>query len=350
VDDVPVTLSPVQQEVVDQIGARRETWPEFPAELRYELRGELEKGLADHVARLNSDRSIWANKHAITAVHGCEKRFLADREFPGWSVPLARGTVVHKAIEFSINWRGTPIPADLVDEAISSLEFGEQNISEFIQELSDADRAQLRSDAVDLVTKFDECWPDLKKRWRPVTESKIRVELFDGMVVMQGKIDLTLGRAEGLKAGKVLVDLKSGKFQQQHMHDLRHYAMIEAVRIGVPPRRIASYYLDQGRFHSEDVRPLVFGRAASRRWGQENDRTRARRVQSSNRNRTGLQVVPGPRHLRARSSKPARVRRPPRGPPVEICAGKSTCGVDFPVQIRGRARFGAHETERCAPL
>ena len=246
-------LSPVQQEVVEQIGAKRETWPEFPAELRAELRGELEKGIAEHVAMLGPDRQIWANKHAISTVHGCEKRFLADREFPGWSVPLARGTVIHKAIEFSINWPSVAIPADLVDEALSSLEFGEQNIATFLQELNDADRAQLRSDAVDMVTKFDECWPRLKKQWRPVTESKVRLDLFDGKVTMQGKIDLTLGRAEGNKAGKVLIDLKSGKFQPGHMHDLRYYALIEAVRIGVPPRRIASYYLDQGRFHPEDV-------------------------------------------------------------------------------------------------
>jgi CRISPR/Cas system-associated exonuclease Cas4 (RecB family) len=246
-------LSPVQQEVVEQIGAVRESWPEFPAELRYELRGELERGVADHVKMLGDGVSIWANKHAITSVHGCEKKFLADREFPGWSVPLARGSVVHKAIELSINWRGTPIPADLVDESMASLEHSDQNISAFLQELPDADRAQLRSDSVDLVTKFDECWPDLKKQWRPVTEAKIRMELFEGRVVLQGKIDLTLGRAEGLRAGKVLVDLKSGKFQPGHMHDLRYYAMIETVRIGVPPRRIASYYLDQGRFHSEDV-------------------------------------------------------------------------------------------------
>jgi hypothetical protein len=257
-------LSPVQHEVVAQIGALRESWPEFPAELRGELRGELERGVADHVKRLGDGVSIWANKHAITSVHGCEKKFLADREFPGWSVPLARGSVVHKAIELSINWRGTPIPADLVDESMASLEYSEQNISGFLQELPDADRAQLRSDSVDLVTKFDECWPDLKKQWRPVTESKIRMELFDGVVVLQGKIDLTLGRAEGLRAGKVLVDLKSGKFQPGHMHDLRYYAMIETVRIGVPPRRIASYYLDQGRFHSEDVTEEMLFSSAQR--------------------------------------------------------------------------------------
>ena len=257
-------LSPVQQEVVEQIGAKRETWPEFPAELRAELRGELEKGTADHVARLGPDRQIWANKHAIATVHGCEKKFLADREFPGWSVPLAKGTVIHKAIELSINWPGVAIPADLVDEAMSSLEFSEQNIAGFLQELKEADRAQLHSDAVDMVTKFDECWPRLKKQWRPVTESKVRLDLFDGKVTLQGKIDLTLGRAEGNKAGKVLIDLKSGKFQPAHMHDLRYYALIEAVRIGVPPRRIASYYLDQGRFHPEDVTEDMLFSAAQR--------------------------------------------------------------------------------------
>ena len=245
--------SPVQREVLEQIGGKRETWPEFTAELRGELRGEIENGIAEHVAMLGPDRQIWANKHAVAQVHGCEKRYLADREFPGWSVPLARGTVVHKAVEFSINWPSVPIPGDLVDEAMSSLEFGEQNIAGFLQDMSDAERAQLRSDAIDLVTKFDECWPRLKKQWRPVTESKVRLDLFDGKVVLQGKIDLTLGRAEGGKAGKVLIDLKTGAFRPEHMADLRYYAMIETCRIGIPPRRIASYYLDQGRFHPEDV-------------------------------------------------------------------------------------------------
>ena len=55
-------LSPVQQEVLEQIGAVRESWPEFPAELRYELRGELEKGTAEHVQLLGDDVSIWGEQ------------------------------------------------------------------------------------------------------------------------------------------------------------------------------------------------------------------------------------------------------------------------------------------------
>ena len=48
------------------------------------------------------------------------------------------------------------------------------------------------------------------------------------------------------------------------MQDLRYYAVIEACRIGVPPRRVASYYLDQGRFHPEDVTEDLLFSAAQR--------------------------------------------------------------------------------------
>lgn len=258
------SLTPVQQDVVDQLGATFEERPEFDPALRHELRGELEKGIAEHVRRLGDDDRVFVSKHALAAVHGCETKFLAEREFPGWSLPIAKGTVVHKAIELSINWRGTPHPADLVDEALGALEHSEQGIADFLQTRTEVDRAQLRSDVVDLVTKFTECWPPLDKRWRPVTESKVRLELFDGRVVLQGKIDLTLGRATGTRAGKVLIDLKSGTLRATHLDDMRFYALIEAIRIGVPPRRLATYYLDQGRFHPEDVSADMMFAAADR--------------------------------------------------------------------------------------
>ncbi len=213
---------------------------------------------------MGDDDLIFANKYALSAVHGCETRFLEEQTFPGWSIPLARGVVVHKAIELSVNWRGVAHPADLVDEALATLEHSEQGISEFVQQLTEPDRAQLRGDAIGLTTAFTECWPPLERKWRPVTESKVRLELFDGRVVLQGKIDLTLGRAEGHRAGKVLDDLKSGAAHPSHLDDLRYYALIETIRIGVPPRRIASYYLDQGRFHPEDVSADLLFAAAGR--------------------------------------------------------------------------------------
>ena len=103
------------------------------------------------------------------------------------------------------------------------------------------------------MSKFIECWPDLKPAWRPVTESRVRAELCDNRLILAGKVDLSLGVAQGHRAGKVIIDLKTGGFVPVHREDLRFYALVETLRIGVPPRLIASYYLDQAHFVSEEV-------------------------------------------------------------------------------------------------
>ena len=111
---------------------------------------------------------------------------------------------------------------------------------------------------------FLECFPPLEARWRPVTESRLRADLCDDRVVLSGKVDLTVGRADGLRAGKVLLDLKTGGFAPRHRDDLRFYALIETLRIGVPPRLLASYYLDGGRLHDEAVTEDVLRSALER--------------------------------------------------------------------------------------
>jgi hypothetical protein len=51
----------------------------------------------------------------------------------------------------------------------------------------------------------------------------------------------------------VLIDLKTGGFAPVHLDDLRFYALLETIRIGVPPRLVASYYLDSGEPRTEAV-------------------------------------------------------------------------------------------------
>ena len=102
------------------------------------------------------------------------------------------------------------------------------------------------------MTQFLECFPPLKPAWRPATESPLRALLHGGLIVLSGKPDLTLGQPEGTVAGKVIIDFKTGRFSPSHREDLRFYALLEALRI-LPPRLLATYYLDQGRFHPEAV-------------------------------------------------------------------------------------------------
>src|SRR5262249_11659648 len=73
-----------------------------------------------------------------------------------------------------------------------------------------------------------------------------------------------LGQADGTQARVLLVDLKTGQPAAAHADDLRLYALLETLRVGVPPFRLASYYLDSGTWHAEDLTEDVLV-AASRR-------------------------------------------------------------------------------------
>ena len=130
--------------------------------------------------------------------------------------------------------------------------------------VTDAERAELRGEVNDLLVKFLDCWPPLRPQWRPAPESRLNYDLFGGTIVLAGKVDLALGRAEGTRAGKVLIDLKTGRSSPLHREDLRFYALIETLRLGVPPRRIATHYLDSGHLQIEDVNLDVLEAAVAR--------------------------------------------------------------------------------------
>ena len=249
--------NPAQQEVVSLLGAPRGERPTFDPGLRDELRSRLEERLEPLVEHLGSgafdDDILFLSKFTLTQVLGCERKFTAERSEPfAWSPPTARGTVMHKAIELSVHWRGDSSPLELVDEALASLENADKSIGDYLRTCGETERAELRSGAGAAMTQFLECFPPLKPKWRPTTESPIRASLHGGLIVLSGKPDLTLGQPDGAVAGKVIIDFKTGGFSPSHREDLRFYALLEALRI-LPPRLLATYYLDQGRIHPEEV-------------------------------------------------------------------------------------------------
>jgi hypothetical protein len=245
-------LNPAQQDVVDLLGAPRTEWPVFDPELRKDLRTMLDDALAPVADELGDD-TLWVSKFKLREVHGCEVRFVAEQEGFVPSAATARGTVTHKAIELTLNLPGDTPPLDLVDEAIARLQGSDAWLAEWLRTCDDAERAELRGEVNDLLVKFLDCWPPLRPQWRPAPESRLNYDLFGGTIVLAGKVDLALGRAEGTRAGKVLIDLKTGRASAIHREDLRFYALIEALRLGVPPRRVATHYLDSGHLAVEDV-------------------------------------------------------------------------------------------------
>ncbi|NLV53996.1 MAG: PD-(D/E)XK nuclease family protein [Acidimicrobiales bacterium] len=259
-------LNPAQRETLDRLTAPRDTWPEYDQGLRRRLREHLEGDLSEVAVALSTDRPMRVSKHALAGVHGCEARWLADDDDPSFEASPAtvRGSVAHKAIELGINRREPAAPAELVDIALDRLTESDAWMADWLRTCDEDDRAEVRAAAIAKVQSFEDVWPPLKPAWRPVTELPVRADLLGGRIVLAGRVDLGLGRPDGGRAGRVVVDFKTGGFAVHHRDDGRFYALVEALRIGVPPRAVATSYLDSGAIHVDPVDEDVLHAAAAR--------------------------------------------------------------------------------------
>ena len=89
--------------------------------------------------------------------------------------------------------------------------------------------------------------------WLPRTQERLEVPLCGGRVVLAGVVDLVLGSPAQDRASVCLVELKSGARRIEHRPDLHFYALLEALRSGAPPFRIATYYSGTGELDAEPV-------------------------------------------------------------------------------------------------
>ena len=260
---VDLALTPAQADTLTMLRGEGPR-PSFDPSIRSELRSHLEAGIADLAALL--ERPLWAGKTPLGRVFACEAHEVAEQEVPfEWNLASARGTVAHRAIELSVHLPAAAAPLHLVDLALARMvDDPDSPIGGFLGLLDAADLAELRSDVNNIVADFLDQWPRLKPSWRPATEARLKAELCKGKVVLSGKVDLALGAPAGTEAGRVFVELKSGAVRPQHLDDLRLYALLETLRIGVPPRRLAVHSLDSGSLVVVDVDLDVLQAAARR--------------------------------------------------------------------------------------
>lgn len=265
-------LLPAQQATLDVIRVPAEQRPSYPQRFAADVRDRAEDALTAMVdaARALDSRGMWVSKRDLAGVFGCEARYLAEADAPfEWSVPIARGTVLHKAVELTTH-RNVP-PADAVDEAVQRLIDDDANLGGFLAGATAGERADLIANCVGLLTRFEETFPPLQPSWRPAAEIRARVQLCGGAFVLNGKYDLTLGSpapvgdTEGnQRAGKVIIDLKTGSRMPTDPEDLRFYALVETLSIGVPPLGVGSFYVAEGRIEHETITADVLDSALRR--------------------------------------------------------------------------------------
>lgn len=262
-------LTAVQQRTIDEL-MRRDPLPVFERELVEDLRADLERRLAPLDDVIPEGDSVWVTKGRLTAIHGrCEGLFLAQHFGEGvfeHSHPLALGALTHTAVEVSV-YANDLSDAELVDRSLEKLRRDDPAFDDYCRRVGEADLAMLQADAVERVLQFRSTFPPLRKEWSPAVEVSLKAPLLGDRVVLSARPDLMLGGADPddpMRARRLILELKTGGAWPDQDEDVRFYALVAALRLGVPPFRVATVMLDDGGWRVQDVTPDLLESAVRR--------------------------------------------------------------------------------------
>jgi hypothetical protein len=244
--------------------------PVFPADLAQRLRDRIEEA----VRSLDLPEPLWLGKEKLNDLSRCEGTFLS--RLSGEAPPFehgrasATGVLQHRAIEVVVGARNPLDPHTAAELAATRTVDKEERFAEFWHGLPEPDRDEILMEVVRRTILFEASFPplrELRRELSPATELPIRAELLGGALVVSGKLDLLLGtpdRLDPMRATRIAIDLKTGGAYPQYAEDNRLYALVLALRFGVPPFRVASFFLEGGTWQAEDVAEDTLFHAADR--------------------------------------------------------------------------------------
>ncbi|MGZ5354687.1 MAG: PD-(D/E)XK nuclease family protein [Actinomycetota bacterium] len=267
-ENAPIELTPAQRRTLDGLIGTGER-PAFPPDVVPRLRDRIEEA----ARAFEFEEPLWLGKSNLSDLGRCPGLFDAVRSGErgpfAFSARFAAGRLAHKAVELEVAGREDRDPHGLVEESVERLR-EDRAFGAFWDGLDPLRRDETLMDAAKTLELFRSTLPPLRRMRRelaPSTEWHVRVELLGGALVLSGQLDLVLGAgsaAEPNRATRLAIDLKTGRAWPEHAEDMRFYALLLALRFGVPPYRVATLYLDSGEWQAEDVEPRVLDRAADR--------------------------------------------------------------------------------------
>jgi PD-(D/E)XK nuclease superfamily len=268
-EEAPLTaLTPVQRRTLERLIGTGER-PTFRADVVLRLRDRIEEA----ARAFESSEPLWLGKSHLNDLGRCPGLFDAVRSGErgpfAFTARFAAGRLAHKAVELEVAGREDRDAHGLVEDAAERLR-DDDSFGAFWAQLDPLRRDELLMEASKTLELFRSTLPPLRRLRRqlaPSTEWHVRAELLGGSVVLSGTLDLVLGasdQAAPARATRLAIDLKTGKAWPEHAEDMRFYALVLALRFGVPPYRVATLYLDSGEWQAEDVDVRVLERAADR--------------------------------------------------------------------------------------
>lgn len=192
---------------------------------------------------------------------GCERRRVEDQVQFAWNADKAIGTIVHQMIQSWCFDRHGLKPGALFWLAIERVQRDQTSLGVWING-GHAPVGELEERCCTSFTQFVECFPKPTVSMVPAVETRHVWQ--HGPLRCEIKVDLQLGADEFGRAGVVFVELKNGRAHPEHLPALHHYALIRALKLGIPPRAVALCSVADGITTVEQVTRETLAEAAGR--------------------------------------------------------------------------------------
>ena len=230
--------------------------PRFDPGLAGGIRAWLEDAAYEVQSRLGDDAGrLVLGPRTLLATDGERSRAAAaaaagDHDDEPGPVLLAR--LVHALFRQLVHTGGVGDPlADALDALRAT---GAADTVRAVEELPVVEREALAGSLSAQAANLQRIVPRFAPGWMPRTDDHVAVPLAGGRVVLQGTFDLLVGAPEQGRASLCALALSTGGPWPRERRTLHFLALLETLRSGTPPFRLALLDSTSRRYGVEDVR------------------------------------------------------------------------------------------------
>jgi hypothetical protein len=123
-----------------------------------------------------------------------------------------------------------------------------------VEAMDEPARAALGAMVATHAAHLADLMPRLAPAWMPRTDDRVAIPLAGGRIVLHGVFDLLVGLPRPDTASLCAVGLCTGGSWARERRSLHYLALLETLRSGSPPYRLALLETSNGRYGIEDVR------------------------------------------------------------------------------------------------
>jgi hypothetical protein len=241
-----------RDEVLALLREGSERRPRFHPGLAGGLRAWLEDGASELVLARGEDapplflgpRLLWSGAGSSGDLPG--------RDPDPYPMPLVQSCLVRSLFRQMVT---TGRVGDPMSDALDALRVdpSRRDMVRHIEELDEERRATLAAALTTHVTHLVNLTPRFAPGWLPRTDDRVAIPLAGGRVVLCGVFDLLVGAPLPGTATLCAMGLTTGGRWAQARMALHYLALLETLRSGTPPFRVALLHSAVGRYGVEDV-------------------------------------------------------------------------------------------------